>query len=221
MNFKKIPYKTEWLEYPDLEDHCKKLGIPPTSVKANGDPYYTLPAIHDPSTGAYLSNSFPIAEYLEATYPDTPSLFPGNTVGLQNAFQESLLDTALEPVWRFILPAVGFRLTPRGNEYVRRTREAYFQQTLEDTIPKGDEAITQWKSFKEGLGKVDVWYSKTEGPFLLGDRLSWADLVVGSWIIWMRTIWGEGSKEWNDISSWHNGRWGKLLDDLKQYQTIA
>lgn len=221
LNFKGIPYKTEWLEYPDIEDHCKKFGIQSTSKKANGEPHYTLPAIHDSSTGVYLSDSFPIAEYLEKTYPDKPSLFPNNTLGLQATFDNLFRDTALTPLWRFILPAVGTSLNPPSNVYFRRTREASFGKPLEEVIPQGDEAITEWAKFKDGLGKVDVWYSKSGGPFLLGNTPSWADLVIGSWVIWLRIVWGEGSKEWKDISSWHEGRWGKLLDDLKQYQTVV
>src|SRR6266446_9283461 len=74
------------LEFPDIESLFKKMGIPPTSKEEDGSDRYTVPAIHDPSTGASIADSVLIAEYLEKTYPDTPKVFPNNTPALQVAF---------------------------------------------------------------------------------------------------------------------------------------
>ncbi|KAF9479952.1 hypothetical protein BDN70DRAFT_993116 [Pholiota conissans] len=49
LNFKGIPYKTEWIEYPDIAPHCQRLGISYTTIKSDGMPYYSLPAIYDGS----------------------------------------------------------------------------------------------------------------------------------------------------------------------------
>jgi len=86
LNLKGIPYKTEWVEYPDIEPICKKLGIAPTYKNADGSDRYTIPAIHDPSTGVYISDSVLIAEYLDKTYPYTPQVFPHHTHALHAAF---------------------------------------------------------------------------------------------------------------------------------------
>jgi hypothetical protein len=56
------------------------------SEKADGSAHYTHPAIHDPSTGAYISDSILITEYLEKMYPETPHIFPNNTLALQATF---------------------------------------------------------------------------------------------------------------------------------------
>ncbi|RDB26472.1 Glutathione S-transferase-like protein ustS [Hypsizygus marmoreus] len=72
LNFKGLPYKTVWVEYPDIAELSKKLGIAPTNEGPNG-PNYTLPAIYDPTTGTALAESIAIAEYLDKTYPDTPA----------------------------------------------------------------------------------------------------------------------------------------------------
>ncbi|KAF9479948.1 hypothetical protein BDN70DRAFT_878247 [Pholiota conissans] len=220
LNFKGIPYKTEWIEYPDIEAFCKKLGIAHTSLKADGRPHYTLPAIHDPRTGVYLSDSLLIAEYLEKTYPDAPSLFPHNTLGLQWPFND-LYGNNLAALWSFSLPASCFKLNPPSAAYFRETREATFGKTMEDLIPKGEEGVKEWAKYKEGLGKVDAWYAKTSGPFLMGDTVSWADFVVAAYIVWLRIIWGEDSKEWKDITSWHDGRWKGLIENLKKYETVV
>lgn len=78
LQLKGIPFKTEWVEYPDIEPLCKRIGALPTSKKTDGRDHYTLPTIFDPSTGRAISDSLPIALYLDQTYPDSPghSLFP-------------------------------------------------------------------------------------------------------------------------------------------------
>ena len=92
---------------------------------------------------------------------------------------------------------------------------------MEDIAPQGDEAVAEWAAVKAEWGTVDSWYKKSGGPFIMGDTISWADFIVGSWLVWLRTIFsgGDGQK-WKDFESWHDGRWAKILDDLKEYQRI-
>ena len=219
LNFKGIPYKTEWVEYPDIEPLCKKLGISPTSKKPDGRDHYTLPAIHDPSTGAYISDSILIAEYLDKTYPNTPQIFPHHTIALQAAFAAAF-GSNLSALWKFILPATCAKLNPQSQEYFRRTKAQSYGKAMEDIAPQGDAAIAEWAQFRDGLGKVDAWYAKNggQGPFLLGETLSWGDISVASYIIWLRVVWGEDSRQWKDISSWHNGRWAAIIEALKKYE---
>jgi len=222
LNYKGIPYKTEWVEYPDIEPHAKKHGIPPTTKKSDGSPFYTLPAIYDPSTGVYVSDSLKIAEYLDKTYPDTPPLFPNNSLGLQTAFSEAFYSN-LSALWTFLLPVVYTRLNPASQAYFRRTREAIFGKKLEELTPTGEDAVAQWAKFESGLGNVDAWYAKNGGkcPFILGETPSWGDFVVGSCLIWIKIISGEDSQRWKDIASWHGGRWENLLKSLKEYSTVV
>uniref|UniRef100_A0A8H7XQ77 GST N-terminal domain-containing protein n=1 Tax=Psilocybe cubensis TaxID=181762 RepID=A0A8H7XQ77_PSICU len=218
LNYKGIPYTTQWVEYPDVEAVSKKLGIKPTTTNPDGSDHYTLPAIYDPSTGVYLADSILIAEYLDKTYPDTPKIFPHNTVGLQHAFNEAL-ETALDPLWEFILPDTCPILNPRSNVYFRRTREHAFGMTLEELRPSGERAVTRWEELKKNLEKVDAWYSKVDGTFILGNKISFADIVVASHLIWLRKVWGD-RQEWKDIAEWNGGRWENLLNALEKYASI-
>ena len=219
LNLKGIPYKTEWVECPDIEPLCKKLGIPPTSKNADGSDLYTIPAIHDLSTGVYISDSVLIAEYLDKTYPYTPQVFPHHTHALQAAFTAAF-ESNLGALWKFIVPATYAMHTPRGQEHVRRTMEKSFGKVLEDIAPKGECAVAEWAQFRDGMGKVDAWYAKNggQGPFLLGETPSWGDIVVASYLIWLRVVWGEDSQQWKDISSWNDGRWAAIIKALKKYE---
>ena len=83
LNYKKLPFKVEWVEFPDIEALSKKYGFEPTRKRPDGSPLYTLPAIIDvdEETGrvkAAMSNSFTIARYLDEAYPNTPKLFIGS-----------------------------------------------------------------------------------------------------------------------------------------------
>lgn len=215
LNYKGIPYTTQWVEYPDVEALSKKLGIKPTTKSPDGSDHYTLPAIYDPSTDVYIADSVLIAEYLDKTYPDTPPIFPRNTLGLQHTFGEAL-ETALDPLWEFILPDTCPVLNPRSNEYFRRTREHAFGKALEDLRPSGEYATTRWAELKANLDKVDGWYSKIDGTFIMGSEVSWADLVVAAHLIWLKKVWGD-SQKWKDIAGWNGGRWERVLNDLEKY----
>ncbi|UXI70267.1 glutathione S-transferase family protein [Tahibacter amnicola] len=47
-------------------------------VKPAHLPTFTVPAIHDARTSAFVMDSTPILHYLADTYPDAPKLFPGD-----------------------------------------------------------------------------------------------------------------------------------------------
>ena len=113
------------------------------------------------------------------------------------------------------------KLNPTAEVYFRETREKLFGRPLEELTPKGALGEAEWSRFREDLGKVDVWYSKTGGLYILGDIISWADIVVVGYLTWLKIIWGEDSQWWKDILSWHNGRWGGLVDSFKKYVIIA
>jgi len=98
--------------------------------------------------------------------------------------------------------------------------EKFFGKALEDVAPKGEYAVAEWAQFRDGMGKVDAWYAKNggKGPFLLGETPSWGDIVVASYLIWLRVVWGEDSQQWKDISSWNDGRWAAIIKALKKYE---
>ena len=222
MNFKGIPYRTEWVEYPDIAPLSKKLGINPTGRRKDGTPLYTLPAIHDPSTGIYIADSLPIAEYLENTYPDTPSIFPNGSVALQKAF-ETTFSQKLDAIWAFMIPATCLKLNPRSQEYFRRTREISFGKKLEDVVPTGEARTEEWGKFEKGLDTIHSYLVSTDekGPYMMGDTISWSDFVIFSYLYWFKVIFGENSKEWKDIASWNGGRWEAHMNALKKYDTVV
>lgn len=188
----------------------------------DGTDYYSLPAIHDPSTGIYLADSWAIAEYLEKQYPNTPSIFPNNSKGLQSAFTDGFF-AGVAPALDLLIPATYAYLTPKSQEYFRRTRELGLGAKVEDIAPKGEKAVEEWAKLKAHYDKVDAWFAKTDdkGPFMMGDTISWADFVVAGWNGRIRRVMGPDSKEWKNIESWNAGRWSHLLVALSSYADEA
>jgi hypothetical protein len=106
-NYKGIPYKTTWLEYPEIEPTMRSIGALPTSTKADGRTHYTLPVFVDPSGqtppggSTVVSESLFIEEYLDEAYP----LFPEGTKALQKLFYNHSLLTAMRPAAPILLLA--------------------------------------------------------------------------------------------------------------------
>ncbi|KAJ7263787.1 hypothetical protein C8J57DRAFT_1718821 [Mycena rebaudengoi] len=220
LNYKGIPYKTVWLEYEEIEPVSKRLGAAPTRNKPDGRPHYTLPMIHDPSTGAVVSESIKITEYLDETYPDTPRLFPAGTAAFQHVFEEYVGSLLLGTLPLYALPASHAILNPVSEAYFRRTREALFGKTFEELTPKGEEHVKSMQKIKDALGKIDGWIklNGAECSYIMGDTISFADVWMVSYLKWIQLVLPD---LWEEIKLWHDGRWASLLQDFEKYAKVA
>ncbi|KAI0675750.1 hypothetical protein C8Q78DRAFT_964604 [Trametes maxima] len=221
LNYKRIPYHTVWTEYPDIEALCKKIGALPTGKKPDSTPLYTLPAIYDPNTQTGLAESSVIARYLDRTYPDTPAVIPPETDALHAAFEHAfgaVLYAHLSPIMAAHTVA---NLHPLSEGFFRPAREAVFGK-LEEMAPPGPKREEHWNGIREGMGTVAQWLDAegTGKAFFLGDRIAFADVTVASWLLWIRVLLGEDSKEWGNIARWDEGRWAKFMHFFRPFETV-
>jgi glutathione S-transferase len=234
LNYKKLPYRTVWVEYPDIKPLSLEIGASPTSYDPDGTPFYTLPAIHDPNTGKSISDSFDIAQYLDATYPERPVL-PSGTEGLQNAFVY-----AIEPVYKvcwhdrcrnhhltleqtiFALaaPAIAKSLNQASQEYWRRTREARVGRSLEDFCPVGVEREKAFKGLQRDLSRItgNTQKNRNGGLFIMGNQISFGDFVIASVLMWAKIMLS--TEEYNKIMSFNDGRWKMFMQSLEEYAAV-
>lgn len=220
MNFKGLPYKSIYFEYPDLEPASKKAGIPNNGYKADGRPHYTSPAIVDDSTGSAITDSYKIAEYLDKTYPTTPKAFPPGSEALQAAFYTQFNQLA-GPILPLILPKIQRELlNPPSAEFYYHARSINFGKPLEQVEPVGEERVKAWANAKAVFDTVNGWLSKRTGPYFMGESPTFADFVVASMLQMIKITFGEDSEEWKDIATWNDGRWVTLLKDLDQYASV-
>ncbi|KAI0769977.1 hypothetical protein C8Q74DRAFT_1369215 [Fomes fomentarius] len=192
LNAKGLPHKSVWVEYPDIEPLCKKIGAAPGGKQpGTGAPLYTLPVIFDPNTNAVVSDSAVIVAYLDKTYPSTPALLPAGTDALHEAFHE---------------------------EYFRRTRKAW---GFELEKLEGGTYREAWAQIKNGLHNVAGWLPDgADGKERLlfgGDKVIYADIAVASTLKWIQVVFGKDSEEWQDILRWDGGRWARFVEAFKKY----
>ncbi|KAJ3827161.1 hypothetical protein F5880DRAFT_1475014 [Lentinula raphanica] len=226
LNYKGLAYRTEWVEYPDIEALCIKIGAAPTSVEDKGTARYTLPVIYDPSTGQVISESFNIAVYLETTYPDTPRVFPSGTRALHSAFAHHAYSQLVnQPLGPFVRPLV-FEKLPVGKsqEYYRRAREALYNVKVEDWAPRGEVRAKEWKKVEKCLVMFGKYLEATKdeagGGFICGAEPTFADFVIAGILQWCKEGFGAESVDWKDIVTWQDGRWGSFMHSLEKFSVV-
>jgi glutathione S-transferase len=89
LNYKGLPYKTVWVELCDVAALYASHNAAPSNDSPSAAPHErcTVPALYDPNTGKFVSDSFKISKYLDETYPEKP-LFPRGSLGLQYTFDQ-------------------------------------------------------------------------------------------------------------------------------------
>ncbi|THU93556.1 hypothetical protein K435DRAFT_840204 [Dendrothele bispora CBS 962.96] len=220
LNYKRLPFKTVWIEYPDIEPTLKAAGIiSNTKPKPDGSPTWTVPAIWDPKTQTGLTESFFIAEYLDATYPDLPRLIPQGTRTLQKAWVQAFWGK-LQADTQFVCPKTTWELNEPSDRYYREMILKWNGMSMEELYPKGEKRETEWKKLEMEFGEINKWFAEGSdgGPFVMGDQVSFADFALAGSILWFRVVFGKDSNEWRDITSWHDGRWGRLIAELEKYE---
>ncbi|KXN83380.1 hypothetical protein AN958_01517 [Leucoagaricus sp. SymC.cos] len=220
LNYKQLPYRTIYVEFPDVPRVSKEAGIRPSSFKPDGSTNFTIPAIVDDATGVALSDSYKIAEYLDKQYPDTPKAFPPGTEALQAAFYQYFYEL-VKPLASIRVPLIPNILNEPSAEYYNRTREVMFGRPLSQVMPVGEELEKIWEKVTMAFDLLNDWYEKSSGKFLVGDQPSNGDFVVGGILQGTRIACGEESESWKKLKVLNGGRWEKLLYDLEEYADVS
>ena len=154
-----MPYKTEWLEYPDVAPTLKSFGLPPNE---KGTPY-TIPTIRD-AKGRYIMDSRKIAAELEKQYPE-PSLHLDSPI-LPKI--EACVLNMVKPLGPVLIPPIPRNcLNAASAEHFERTREARIGMPLQQWEKEhgGDKA---WEQATPSFEEVGNMLRAKGGPFLLG-----------------------------------------------------
>lgn len=212
--FKGLPFRTEWVEYPDVEALCKKIGAKPTEKKDDGRDHYTFPVIYDPNTDRVIEDSSNIARYLEKTYPDTPRLFPKGSNALQRAFEAAMGEIVNPPTFMIYIHATAANLFEPSQKYFKETRDGLF--------PAPEENESNWKKSEEAFKLVSSWLERNDGsgPYVMGETPSYADFIVMSRLVWAKALFGVESAEWARISSWEGGKWADYAKLFEEYEIM-
>jgi glutathione S-transferase len=213
LNAKSVPYQTEWVELPDVKATRIALGVPPVRKLPNGEDFYTLPIIHDTATDTYVGDSFDIAVYLDQKYPESGSrLFPGS-IGVYRAFN-AYVDALFT---RYVALGVeGLPFNPETAEATKAEHVARFGvNSWDDFSVKGEARQKMLEAFKADMEELATFY-RFDGPFLEGQTMTYADIIVGGWLSMLKVTLAE----FYQIYEWQGGRWKRLHQALDQWAEI-
>ena len=220
MNLKRVPYRTEWVDLPEITNVRKRLDAAPVRKFADGSDFYTLPVIYDQERGEVVGDSFDIAVYLDKTYPDSgDKLFPSSEVGLCMAFNK-FVDETFSPRFNSLffhgLPFNPETAEVSKSEFCRRAGvERWEQLGIE-----GEERKKKVEEFKLSLNELAKAYKYREGgtgPWLEGGNSpTYSDLMVGGWLAMMKIA----LREWEDMKTWNDGLWGTIDAELERFSRV-
>ncbi|WP_127088173.1 glutathione S-transferase family protein [Aquabacter cavernae] len=131
-----------------------------------------------------VSDSFRIAEYLEAAYPERPTLFGGEMGRATARFINAYADTLPVPlIARTLLMDIHDRLAPGDRPYFRQSREKRFGMTLEQAAADAPARIEELRRILQPLRLM----LKAQ-PFLSGAEPAYADYCLFGMFMWARVI---------------------------------
>ncbi|KIK78789.1 hypothetical protein PAXRUDRAFT_16682 [Paxillus rubicundulus Ve08.2h10] len=218
LNYKRLPYRTCWVEFPDVEQTLRAINAPPTSVRSDGRHVYTLPAILDPIRSSrqpvVLSNQNIIAEYLECTYP-ARQVFPEGSRALQSLFVHYISDIFVKPLLPIMVPLSHQRLPERSQTHFRS------RSPVPLTVPPEREQL--WKVVQDQFDFLAGILEKNsgmdgDGVVAMGHELTYADFAVCSVLIWIEKV--APHEGWARVRHWNSGRWGRLWEKCQGYMDV-
>jgi glutathione S-transferase len=141
-----------------------------------------VPVLVDGDT--VVSDSWAIAEYLEQSYPDRPSLFGDVSAAAVTRFVNAWADTIQLPgIMRLIASDIVGKLHEKDKSYFRSSREQRFGMTLEAFCADRDRHVVPFRQSLQPLRTV-----LAAQPFIGGRAASYADYIVFGAFQWARCV---------------------------------
>lgn len=180
-----------------------------TEIAARCDgAFKTVPIIEDGPVK--LVDSWAIAEYLEQTYPDRPSLFGGPIGHAHARFVQNWAQTQLHPqIARLIIHDIYTHLSPEDHAYFRTSREKALGAALEEVQAGREDRLAAFRAALEPARQT----LKAQ-PFIAGDAPLYADYVLFGALQWARVVGKLELLEAGDpVQAWF-GRVADLYDGM-------
>ncbi|KAF7330659.1 Glutathione S-transferase-like protein ustS [Mycena sanguinolenta] len=221
LNYKRLPYRTVWVQFPDVEPTLRALGAPPSSRRPDGRPVYTLPVVVDatrnPRVPQIVSNANSIAEYLESTYPARP-VFPEGSRALQTLFVHYIQDVFVKPLLPIMVPVSYGRLPNRSQTHFHGASAPSHPLPLSP----GPERERAWQRVKMQFDFLAIVLEKNasdgDGVVAQGHHLSYADFALCAILLWIEQIAPQDG--WARIRDWNGGRWARLRHRCQDYVDV-
>lgn len=131
-----------------------------------------------------VADSFAIAEHLEATRPDAPTLFAGEGGRRLSRFVESWTFRTVHPaIVGLAILDIHAMLAPQDQAYFRQNREARYGKSLEAVAQEGRDGLPALRASLEPVRAL-----LTGQAFLGGEAPLFADHILFGAFQWMRVV---------------------------------
>ena len=142
----------------------------------------TLPVLQDGDS--IVCDSWEIAQYLEHTYPDRPSLFGGDAGRSLSVFIQNWTGAIVQVgLVSMIIADIHQHLLPEDQSYFRSSREQRFGRSLEQAQAGREERVEE---FRKSLHPLRM--TVRSQPFLGGEHPLFADYIVFGAFQWARSV---------------------------------
>jgi glutathione S-transferase len=151
--------------------------------------------------GASVADSWAIAEWVEAEYPNLPSLFPADGPKELAKFVNVWADTTLLPlVAKLIVADLHGIIAEKDKDYFRQSREARFGTSLETVCTDRSAALD---ALRRGLAPARAMLR--DKPYLSGDAPGYADYCLFGIAMWALCSTGLDLSEGQEpLTGWMN-----------------
>jgi glutathione S-transferase len=148
-------------------------------IAPSGQPL--VPVLID--NGRWVSDSWTIANYLEDTYPQAPSLFGGAAARSLTRYYSTAGDAMGPPLARMLALDIHERIAEKDRPYFRESREKRFGMTLEAAVSDREQRLP---AFRDSLAPLRT--ALKAQPFFGGETPLYADYAVFGPFQWARCI---------------------------------
>ena len=169
LNYKKLPYKTTWMEYPELAPTLKGLGVAPNEE----GPPYTSPTVRFPD-GTFAMDTKKIAAELEKRHP-SPSMHLDSSIIAEVEAAWLKFFTAIRGVFMPKIPQN--LLNPTSATYFEETRAKRFGMPLSE-LGRTSGGESAWQAAEPALKELGDILKRNGGPFTLGETVGFADMIL-------------------------------------------
>jgi glutathione S-transferase len=131
----------------------------------------------------WVADSWTIANYLEDTYPDRPSLFGGAIGRSLTRYYSTFADGLVAAIFPFIALDIFDRIAAEDRDYFRTSREKRVGMTLEAFVADREAKLPAFRASLMPLRRT-----LTAQPFFGGGGPLYADYAVFGPLQWARCI---------------------------------
>ncbi|KAJ7880798.1 hypothetical protein B0H14DRAFT_2706681 [Mycena olivaceomarginata] len=223
LNYKRLHYRTVWVEFPDVEATLRGIGAPPSATKPDGRPIYCLPVIVDPTRNSkaphILSNAHYDCRVPRGKLPCAPRV-PRGLSRAADALRALHPGGAGEAAPPYHGPA---HPRPPTGAYAVALPLGACDDAAPTPAPAGATTRTR-VGHRQGAVRLSCAGAGQEhwrwgrGCRCRDTRFRTPDFALCAMLLWIEQMAPHDG--WSRVRDWNGGRWANLRHKCKDYMDV-